>query len=306
MTLSTSWAFVALLSAAPPSAAAGEALVISAGSIARQQVVAVGRDLLVAGDAQSDVAAIDGSAEITGSVAGDVIVMSGSAILRSTARVGGDVFVLGGELRAEPGAAISGRAVSYPTVSAAWLTLLEGPSLGLSARSPLVVGAKLALLAAWAAVLLVLFAASGREMLATSEAIRRQPLRSFLVGLTAVATMALTTLFLLALSAALVGLPLLVLVVVVALLFKLWGMTAVFHAFGAWLFGRFPRRRAAPLHAACAGLLALGILKFFPWVGVVSWTAATLLGIGATVMTKFGRGGPWFSADPAPREILTH
>ena len=100
-------------------------------------------------------------------------------------------------------------------------------------------------------------------------------------------------------AAALVGVPLLVLLVVVALLFKLWGMTAVFHAFGLWLLRRVTSRRAAPLHAACAGLLALGVLKFFPWVGVVGWTAATLIGVGATVLTKFGRGGPWFTVDPA-------
>lgn len=293
-----SWAFVALLPGAPATGGRGEALLIASGSIARQQVVAVGRDVVVAGEALADVAAINGSAEIVGTVGGDLIVMSGGAVLRSTARVTGDVFVLGGELRTEPGATIGGRAVSYPTASAAWLTLLEGPALGLSASSPVVLGAKLALLAAWAAVLLLLFAASGREVLATSEAVRRQPLRSFLVGLTAVATMALTTLFFVALAAALVGVPLLVLLVVVALLFKLWGMTAVFHAFGLFLARRVSGRRVTPVHAACFGLLALGAVKFVPWLGVVGWTAATLIGVGATVLTKFGRGGPWFSAEP--------
>lgn len=298
MTPFVSWALVALLQA-PAMPERGEALLIAEGSIARQQVVAVGRDLVVAGEALSDVAAINGSAEVSGHVAGDLIVLNGAATLRATARLDGDVFVLGGELRTEPGASIGGRSVSYPTVSSAWLTLLEGPSLGLSATSPVVLGAKLALLAAWAAVLLVLFAASGREVLATSETIRSEPLRSFLVGLTAVAALSLTTMFFVALAAALVGVPLLVLLVVVALLFKLWGMTAVFHAFGLWLLRRMSRRRAAPLNAACVGLLALGVLKFFPWVGVVGWTAATLIGVGATVLTKFGRGGPWFSSDPA-------
>lgn len=291
------WALVALLPSAPAAAERPDALRIAAGSIARQQVVAVGRDVRVEGEALADVAAIDGSAEIVGTVGGDVIVMSGSARLGPSARVAGDVFVLGGELRTEPGASIGGRAVSYPTLSAAWLTLLEGPALGLPASSPVVLGAKLALLAAWAAVLLLLFAISGRELLATSEMARRQTLRSFLVGLTAVATMALTTMFFVALAAALVGVPLLVLLVVVALLFKLWGMTAVFHAFGVWLLRSATRRRVSPLHAACVGLLALGALKMLPWLGVVGWTAATLIGVGATLLSKFGRGGPWFSPE---------
>jgi len=34
-----------------------------------------------------------------------------------------------------------------------------------------------------------------------------------------------------------------------------------------------------------------------PWLGVVGWTAATLIGVGATLLSKFGRGGPWFSPE---------
>jgi hypothetical protein len=267
--------------------------------VARDEVVAIGRDLTVEGDALSDVAAIEGSVRVTGSVAGDVIGLGGRATLAPTARVGGDVFVLGGEIEAASGARIGGRAVSYPTVSSAWLTLLEGPSLGLSPASPVVMGAKLALLAAWAAVLLFLFAVSGRELLATSEAVRREPFRSFAVGLTGVLAMALTALFFSVLAAALVGLPMLALLLLVALVLKLWGMVAVFHALGAWLAARRPRRRVAALHAACLGLLVLGALKLVPWLGVIVWTAATLLGVGATLTTKFGRREPWFVLDPS-------
>ncbi len=275
-----------------------EALFIAAGSVAREEVVAIGRDLTVAGDALSDVAAIEGSVRVTGSVAGDVIVLGGSAALAPDARVGGDVFVLGGRIEAAPGARIGGRAVSYPTVASAWLTLMEGPSLGLSAVSPVVLGAKLALLAAWAVIVFLLFAVAGRELMSTSEAVRREPFRSFAVGLTGVLTMTLTALFFSALAAALVGLPLLVLVVLVALVLKLWGMVAVFHALGAWVAGR-RRRRVAALNAACLGLVVLGVVKLVPWLGVIAWTTATLVGVGATLTTKLGRREPWFVLDPS-------
>jgi len=62
-----------------------------------------------------------------------------------------------------PGARIEGRSVSYPNASAAWMTLLEGPSLGLESRSTVVVGAKLALLAACVFVVWRGFAALTRE-----------------------------------------------------------------------------------------------------------------------------------------------
>jgi hypothetical protein len=293
----------AVLAAPPAAAAETPALVLEAGAIARQEMVAVGRDLEVHGEARSDVAALDGDARITGRVDGDVIVLGGDVELADTARVGGDVFALGGHVRAAAGAEVGGRTVSHPTVSAAWLTLMEGPAFGLAATDPLVIGAKLALLTAWLALVLLLFATSGREVLATSESVAAEPFRNFFLGLTATLTLVLIGIFFTAFSAALVGIPMLVLVVVAALVLKLWGMAAVFHAAGRWLFDLLGRRRpAAALNVAMAGLAALGLFKMLPWVGAWVWTAATLIGIGATLDTKFGRREPWFAlADDAPR-----
>ncbi|HSN88369.1 MAG TPA: hypothetical protein VL025_16530, partial [Thermoanaerobaculia bacterium] len=80
-----------------------------------------------------------------------------------------------------------------------------------------------------------------------------------------------------------------------ALILKLWGMVAVFYALGDWLGRRLlRRRRMRPLNAATLGLVAMGILKFLPYVGIWAWTAATLIGMGAALTTKFGRQEPWF------------
>jgi hypothetical protein len=256
--------------------------------------VGVGRDVIVEGEALADVAALDGSVEVSGQVTGDVVVMRGDVRLAPTARVGGDVFVVGGTIHASPGARTGGRMVSYPTASNAWLTLMEGPSLGLGFASRLVVGTKLALLAAWAALLLLFFAASGRQLLETADGVRREPFRSFFVGLTGVVSLVLTGLFFSAFARGLIGVPLLVLVVLLAMVLKLWGMVAVFYALGDWISRRLLRRRYRPLNAATLGLLAMGLVKFLPWFGVVAWTTATFIGIGAALSTKFGRREPWF------------
>lgn len=281
--------------AASPSAGDGPALVLGEGSVARRQLVAVGRDLEVRGEASSDVAAFDGSVKVTGRVAGDVIVLGGSVELAPTARVEGDVFALGGTVETAPGATIAGRAVSYPTASSAWITLLEGPAIGLSAASPLVIGGKLALLASWLALAMVFFAASGRHVLSTSAGVAAEPLRSFVTGLVGVIGLVLTAVLFSAFAAALVGVPLLVLAVVLALVLKLWGMVAVFHATGDWLARRFLRRTPRALTAATVGLLVLGTLKFVPYLGVWVWSVATFLGVGATLTTKFGSREPWFA-----------
>jgi hypothetical protein len=271
------------------------ALRLEKGSLTRNQMVAMGKDVIVAGEALSDVAALEGSVEITGRVAGDVVVLGGDARLGPEAQVGGDIFVLGGTIRAAPGAHAAGRMVSYPTASSAMVTLVEGPSFGLGFTSPLVLGTKLALLAAWAALLLVLFAATGRQLLETADGVRREPFRSFFTGLTGILALVLTALFFSAFTGGLVGVPLLALVVLLALLLKLWGMVAVFYALGDWLARRvFRRHRMRPLNAATIGLLVMGAVKFLPYVGIWVWTAATLIGMGAALSTKFGRQEPWF------------
>lgn len=281
------------------------ALVVREGSVARQQVVALGRDVLVAGEALSDVAALNGSVRVTGSVEGDVIVLGGGAVLGPSARVTGDVFALGGTVDAAAGASVGGRTVAHPTASAAWLTLLEGPALGLGDATPVVVGAKLALMAAWMALTLLLFAASGRELLATSDAVRHQPFRCFVAGLTGVLALVLTAVAVGALAPPVAGAPLVVLVVLFALLLKLWGMVAVFHALGVAALGAVRRPRPLVLNAATAGLLLLGIAKFVPMAGSWIWTVATLIGVGASLTSKFGRQEAWFRMAeldaPAPR-----
>jgi hypothetical protein len=285
-----------------------QALVIAEGSVARREVVALGRDLTVASEALDTVGAVNGAVRVSGRVQGDVIAMGGDVVLERTARVAGDIFVLGGRLEARPGSTIGGRSVSYPSLGSAWLILLEGPSLGLSSLSRVVIAAKLALLAAWLGWALLLFATNGREILDTSEAVSREPFRSFVVGLSGVLALFLTALFLTALAAALVSVPLLFLVVLIALLLKLWGLVAVFHASGRWLVSRLSSRRWSALNHAVVGLLALGGLKLMPVVGTWVWTVASLIGVGATLTTKFGRREPWLQdhdeeAHPLPLRL---
>jgi hypothetical protein len=184
--------------------------------------------------------------------------------------------------------------VSYPNASNAWLTLLEGPSIGLGFASRLVLGAKLALLASWAALLLLFFAASGRQVLETADGVRREPFRSFFVGLTGLVSLILTGLFFSIFARGLIGVPLIVLLALLAMVLKLWGMVAVFYALGDWVCRHLLRRRFRPLNAATVGLLVLGLIKFLPWFGVLAWTTATLIGVGAALSTKFGRREPWF------------
>lgn len=291
-----------LIPIAAPAAAAEpvpEPYRLEAGAYVRDRVVVLGRDFLLAGEAYDDAVVLDGDARVSGRVGGDLIVLGGDARLEPGARIAGDVFVVGGVVEAGAGVQVGGRSVAYPDASSAWLTLVEGPVMGLSAFSPVILGAKLALLAFWAFLLLALFQIGGREVLATSESVRDEPFRNFFVGMTGVFAMVLTALFFSAFAGAFLGLPLLVLVAIVALALRFWGMVAVFHAVGAWICTSLRLRRRPPLTLACYGLLALGLLKLLPYVGIWTWTVATFIGVGASLTTKLGRREPWLQPLPA-------
>jgi len=281
-----------------PSSALAErpAVEVRLGSVARDQVVAIGRDVVIAGSTSTDVAAVNGDAHVSGRVGGDLVVLGGEAFLSESAEIGGDLFVLGGAIELADGAVVTGRSVSYPSVGAAWLTLLEGPAVGISAFSPVVLAAKFALMMAWMLLVLLLFSTCGRPMLSTAAGVHEAVFRNFFVGLSCVLACVTTSVLLTALNVSVLAAPLLVLLVLGALILKLWGMVGVFCALGNWVGERLSRR-LTPLNAAVVGLLVLGVLKFVPFIGVISWTVATLIGVGATLTTKFGRREAWFGSD---------
>jgi hypothetical protein len=131
-------------------------------------------------------------------------------------------------------------------------------------------------------------------MLETADDVRQEPFLSFFTGLTGVAALVLTALAFSILLGGLTWAPMLALVALLLVVLKLWGMVAVFYALGDWVAQRLLHRSLRPLNAATLGLLLMGGVKFLPFVGVWVWTAATLIGIGATLTTKFGRREVWF------------
>jgi hypothetical protein len=259
------------------SSAAKPAYHIQEGSVARNRVVALGQDLWLDGEATSQVVVLNGQARIRGRIAGDLIVLGGDAELGEKAAIEGDLYVLGGSIAMASGAQVEGRSVAYPEASDLWIALIEGPTLGTEANPRVVIGAKLALIAFWAFLTLLLFGVARRELLATSESI---------------AAMVLTALFFSAFSGALLGVPLLVLVVVVALVLRFWGMVALFHALGTLLTKRFAGK-TIPIQAATWGLLALGLVKLVPYLGLWIWSLATFIGVGAALESRLGRRDPW-------------
>jgi hypothetical protein len=265
--------------------------VLEAGTVAHDRVVALGEDLRVLGDARRGVTVLQGSLYVGGRVEGSVTVLGGDAVLAKGSRVVGDVVVAGGRLRLEPGAQLEGRGIAYPSLPGAWLTLLEGPNLGLSALSPWVLGLKLGLAVAWLGWALLLCGGMPRTVQGLVGGVASRPWEGFLLGVAAVTSVVLLGLLLSSFVPEVLALPVLGLVVLLLVMAKLFGMVGVFVALGQAL-ARLAERRPGLLDAATLGCLVLSAIKLIPFLGILVWSAVSVVGVGTVVRQLLFRSLP--------------
>jgi hypothetical protein len=153
----------------------------------------------------------------------------------------------------------------------------------------------------WAIAAIIVTLMSGREIRYSSIEVRTSPLHCFALGLVAVTSFVLTAILFSYLIPYVVGIPLLIALAVFAILTKIYGTIAVFHAVGAIVANARSREDLAKrrwlrgdLALVIIGVVLLGAIRLIPVVGVVAWGIASVFGIGTALATKFGRREPWF------------
>ena len=157
------------------------------------------------------------------------------------------------------------------------------------------------LLFVWIITSVVVTLMSGREVRYSSIEVRTSPLHCFALGLVAVTSFVLTAILFSYLIPFLVGIPLLVALGVFAVLTKVYGTIAVFHAIGTIVAGTRSRHAMlqrrwlrGDLAMVLVGVVLLGAIRPIPVLGLIVWSIASVFGIGTALATKFGRREPWF------------
>lgn len=278
------------------------------------EAVAVGGSVDVEGEVQSQVTAIGGPVRIQGKVGGEVVSVGSSVYLGPHAVVDGDVTSVGGGVHREPGSVVHGAIhevgvlpflgrhgfQSGPIWHRHW-GLWGGVSDLLGSLMSLVLAALLTCL-----VVLV----ARRPLERVDRVLTAQPWPSAAVGLaSAVFFWPLFIVVTILLAITIVGCVLFLLYPFLFLylgLLVLLGYTAVAYRLGRLLEGRFNRAFASPYAATLTGVVALqgwrvlgGLFGLLPWpfgviaflfslFGVLLVTAATVVGFGAVVLSRFG------------------
>jgi hypothetical protein len=153
----------------------------------------------------------------------------------------------------------------------------------------------------WIIAAVVVTLMSGREVRYSSIELRASALHCFTLGLVAVTSFVLTAILFNYLIPYVIGWPLLIALAVFAIIAKVYGTIAVFHALGTLVAGTRSREalmqrrwRRGDLAMVIVGLLLLGAIRLIPILGPIVWSIASVFGVGTALATKFGRREPWF------------
>ena len=280
-----------LLVAAP---AMAEPLVVGPEARRPGDVVALGRDVSVAGSVAGSVVSTGGPVVISGHVGRHVVVLGSGVTVRAGAHVDGDLLVLGGPVVFEDGSSaetsVGGRVRSIEALEAAFLAEIRTSPVRDARVSPLLVSFRLVLLLGWLVVGFVLLRLFPRRLLDDATRLPGRGVLLGAVGALAVLTGLLLSAFFFAVLPATAGLAATALVAVSLVVLKAWGLSAVFVAVGRRIAGRVARGGMlwGDPAALSAGLLALGLPSLVPVIGPVVWGIASLVGIGLSLLGAVG------------------
>ncbi|HET9209457.1 MAG TPA: hypothetical protein VFR03_03630 [Thermoanaerobaculia bacterium] len=301
------------------------------------EAIAVGGSVDVQGQVQDQVTAIGGPVRVEGRVGGEVVSVGSSVYLGPHAVVDGDVTSVGGNVHREPGSMVHGAIHEVgvlpflgrhgfrrgPIWSRHW-----GPWGGVSD----LLGSLMSLmLTALLACLVVLVAR--RPLERVDRVLTAQPWPSAAVGLaSAIFFWPLFIVVTILLAITIVGCVLFLLypfLLLYLMLLVLLGYTAVSYRLGLLLQGRFNRAFGSPYAATLTGVVALqgwhvlgSLFGLLPWpfgaisflfslFGLLLGVAATVVGFGAVVLSRFGlepgywprRGAPVPPVPPSAQEV---
>lgn len=251
----------------------GGGVTIHSNEVQCSDLTVVGGSIIIEGTLRGNILAFGSSVLIDGGVFGDITLFGGSVTLRSGAHVYGTLHLYGSQEVKDNGAYLNGIDDHSRHSWFSGLQALSFPFWFLFVMIPL------GLLSAW------LLPEHSMFVRATIEQHWR---RSLLLGLV---TLLLAPVLLLILLSSIIAIP--VALIVLLVLFAGWafGIIAVSRSIGEQILHAMSSRpisRRESFVAIVLGLLALSIFGSLPMLGWLISIAASLIGLGGVLLSRFG------------------
>jgi len=255
----------------------------------QDNILTFGGEVLVEGKVKESVIAFGGKITIAGEV-GDLVLGFGTIIiLKSTAVIKGDVASLGGSLEKEPGCRVDGDTIYFKTSEDVRDFLDEGLKGILSiSLFPLFLVFKLISFTIWLILGIIMALIFPRQISSSSNHIRKSFLPVFAIGFVAIIIFVGLAVFSALLCLILIGIPLLLALIFLAIIIQIFARVTVFYFFGESLMAAFGKSKPSAIAATLIGLVLFSLITFIPVLGLIISFFLSVIGWGATLKTKFG------------------
>jgi hypothetical protein len=252
-------------------------------------VITFGGKVLVEGKVKESVIAFGGEITVAGEVGNLVLGFGTNVLLKSTAVVKGDVASLGGTLEKELGCRVDGDTIYFKTSEDAKELLNQGLK-GLLSISlfPIFLIFRLVSFSIWLLIGVLMAVLFPRQISCASNQIRKSFLSVFAIGFVAIVIFFGLAVFSALLCLILIGIPMLLALIFLAIVIKIFARPTIFYFFGESLMAAFGKTKPSAIAAILLGLVLVSLITFIPILGLLISFFLSIIGWGATLKTKFG------------------
>jgi hypothetical protein len=271
---------------------------VTAGNAAEDKsIIKIGSDVVIeTGQKVRNVVAIGGQITVRGAVDNHIVAVGGSVVLTKTAFVGGNVVSLGGVIVVARDSQVGGSLTEinssnlYDFLTSAMSAEWEGWSWIFAVIS-------LAIFLVIMVLALLIVALLPKPVRTVADAIGANTFKVVLCGLLGLVLIAPLALLL---TISVVGIALIPLEVIVVVCSILLGFIAVGQLIGRKVYQLLKRPNPGMVRETFWGLIILWLIGWLPYIGWMAKAVAIVIGLGATLVTRFGTYQSGKSLPPPP------
>jgi hypothetical protein len=269
-------------------------IVVEKGEV-QDNVFTIGGSIHIKGRVEKTVIALGGTITIEGEVGEAVMGIGADVILKSSARIEGDLVSFGGTLTRTQGAVIEGDTIFFKADEGIGKLIQEG-LFGRTGVSliPLLIIVRLIMAFIWFILAVVLLAIFPRQITFATDQIRKAFWPVFGTGVLAIVVFSGLVVFAALLSLVLIGLPILVSLIIIGVIIKIFGQVILFYFFGETLYRVFSGKPTPPFLAVTIGFVLVTVVGMIPILGALVSLVLSIIGWGVVIRTKFGNTPNWF------------
>ncbi|MFW6139819.1 MAG: hypothetical protein ACOC5S_00510 [Acidobacteriota bacterium] len=255
----------------------------------QDNVFSFGGEIIIKGKIKESVVSFGGTILVEGEVGKDVFGIGSDIQLKSNSLIGSDVVCIGGSLNKEPGSTIRGDTIYFKAPQE-----IFSKGIFTSRFYPFAFFFKLITSFIWLILAIVLAFVLPRQISYASDQIKESFGAIIGTGLLSLVIFIAFCLLSALLSLLIIGIPILLSLILLAVVLKIFGNVVLFHFAGNSISKLTGSKHPSLLISIFLGFILITLLTIIPIFGAALSFILTAVAWGVAVRTKFGTTENWF------------